>query len=190
MRMVAAGKVWTVEEVQALPEDGMRYEVVDGELLVTPAPTWTHGEAVQELQYRLRDYLRAVGVCHVKAAPADVVLGPRTLVQPDLFVVPLVDGRRPDDWTQAGRMLLAIEVLSPGTARRDRILKRDLYQRLPVPEYWIVDVDTRAIERWRPDDRRSELLADRIEWRPEGTHEPLVIDLAGYFADVLGETRR
>ncbi|HEX8848106.1 MAG TPA: Uma2 family endonuclease [Gemmatimonadaceae bacterium] len=184
-----ATKRWTVEEVQALPDDGMRYEVVDGELLVTPAPTWTHGEAVQELQYRLRDYLRAVRVGHVKVAPADVVLGARTLVQPDLFVVPLVQGRRPADWEEAGRMLLAVEVLSPGTARRDRILKRELYQRLHVPEYWIVDVDARAIERWRPDDVRGELLADRIAWRPERVAEPLVIELGEYFADVLGESR-
>ncbi|HEX8848734.1 MAG TPA: hypothetical protein VF761_04300, partial [Gemmatimonadaceae bacterium] len=69
----------------------------------------------------------------------------------DLFVVPLVQGRRPADWEEAGRMLLAVEVLSPGTARRDRILKR--------------------------------------EWRPEGAVEPLVIVLAEYFADVLGEKR-
>lgn len=183
-----ATKLWTVEEVRALPDDGARYEVIDGELLVTPAPTWTHGEAVQELQYRLHAYLRMVGIGHVKVAPADVVFDPRTLVQPDLFVVPLVGGRRPDDWSQAGRMLLAVEVLSPGTARRDRILKRELYQRVDVPEYWIVDADTRAIERWRPGDTRGELLAERIEWRPEGAREPLVIDLDEYFAAVHGES--
>lgn len=187
---MAINRLWTVDEVRALPDDGMRYEVVDGQLLVTPAPSWTHGEAVQELQYRLHAWLRKVGIGHVKVAPADVVLGPRTLVQPDLFVVPLVNGRRPDDWTEAGRMLLAVEVLSPGTARRDRIVKRELYQRTHVPEYWIVDVDTRAVERWRANELRAELLAERIEWRPEGVEEPLIIDLAEYFADVLGETRR
>lgn len=187
---MAINRLWTVDEVRALPDDGMRYEVVDGQLLVTPAPSWTHGEAVQELQYRLHAWLRKVGIGHVKVAPADVVLGPRTLVQPDLFVVPLVNGRRPDDWTEAGRMLLAVEVLSPGTARRDRIVKRELYQRTDVPEYWIVDLDTRAIERWRAGELHAELLAERIEWRPEGVEEPLVIDLAEYFADVFAEKRR
>ena len=86
-------------------------------------------------------------------------------------------------------MLLAVEVLSPGTARRDRILKRALYQQAQVPEYWIVDVDARAVERWRANDLRAELLAERIEWHPEGAEEPLTIDLADYFASVLGETR-
>jgi Uma2 family endonuclease len=59
-----------------------------------------------------------------------------------------------------------------------------------VPEYWIVDVDTRAVERWRANELRAELLAERIEWHPEGAEEPLVIDLAEYFADVFAEKRR
>src|SRR5689334_10281859 len=58
---MAINRLWTVDEVRALPDDGMRYEVVDGQLLVTPAPSWTHGEAVQELQYRLHAWLRKVG---------------------------------------------------------------------------------------------------------------------------------
>jgi len=187
MHMATPQKLWTVEEVHALPEDGNRYEVVDGELLVTPAPSWRHGTASKLLLVRLHAYATEQGVGDVYHAPADVPYGPRTAVQPDLFAVPLVGGRRPRTWEEAGRLLLAVEVLSPRSARADRIVKRRLYQREGVPEYWIVDVDARLVERWRPEDERPELLAETIEWRPDPARPPLVIDLAAYFAEVVGE---
>jgi Uma2 family endonuclease len=80
-----------------------------------------------------------------------------------------------------------IEVLSPTTARADRHVKRRLYQRERVPEYWIVDVDARLVERWRPEDQRPEILAEQLAWQPEPSQPPLVIDLAGYFREVLGQ---
>ena len=86
---------------------------------------------------------------------------------------------------EVGALVLAIEVLSPTTARADRHKKRRLYQRERVPEYWIVDVDARLIERWRPEDERPEILAEQVEWNPDPAHPPLVIDLAEYFHDVL-----
>ena len=77
-------------------------------------------------------------------------------------------------------------ILSPSTARADRHVKRRLYQRERVPEYWIVDVDARLIERWRPEDERPEILAEQLEWRPDPAHPPLTIDLPAYFRDVTG----
>ena len=62
--------------------------------------------------------------------------------------------------------LLAVEVLSPSTARADRTVKRRLYQRAGVPEYWIVDLEARLVERWRPADERPEVLTDTLTWRP------------------------
>ena len=56
-----------------------------------------------------------------------------------------------------------------------------------MPEYWVVDVDARLVERWRPDDQRPELLTETIEWRPDPARPPLVIDLAAYFAEVVGD---
>ncbi|MGH7717648.1 MAG: Uma2 family endonuclease, partial [Gemmatimonadaceae bacterium] len=113
--------------------------------------------------------------------------GKHTMVQPDLFAVPLVEGRKPRTWEEAGRLLLAVEVLSPGTARADRDVKRRLYQRHRVPEYWIVDVDARLVERWRPDNLRPEILAATLEWRPDPERAPFEIDLVRYFAEVAGE---
>jgi Uma2 family endonuclease len=90
-------------------------------------------------------------------------------------------------WEEALPLRLAAEVLSPSTARADRIVKRRRLQRAEVPEYWIVDLDARLVERWRPGDRRPELLEDRLEWRPEPSLEPLALDLPALFREVHGE---
>ena len=184
--MVMPATHWTVEMVRALPDDGKRYEVIDGELFVTPAPTWSHQRAVRDLLFRIADYLRVNPGLEALFAPADITAGERTLVQPDVFVMPRGPGAMPGGWVEVGALVLAIEVLSPSTARADRHKKRRLYQRERVPEYWIVDVDARLIERWRPDDERPEILVDRIEWQPDALHPPLVIKLSEYFRDVLG----
>lgn len=79
-----------------------------------------------------------------------------------------------------------MEVLSPGTARVDRVVKRALYQQEGVPEYWIVDVASRLIERWTPNDDRPEILAERLSWQPDAAHAPLELDLQGFFQAVAG----
>ena len=170
-----------------LPDDGNRYEVIDGELFVTPAPSWDHQAAVLALAMRLQDYLRASGAGTVMIAPADVEFDSERMVAPDVFVVPLVEGRRPRRWEEVGRLLLAVEILSPSSAHADRQVKRRLYQRERVPEYWVVDVDARLIERWRPDDTRPEILDQQLAWQPDPVHASLVIELGRYFTDVLGE---
>lgn len=173
---------WTVEEVWRIPDDGQRREIIDGELFVSPSPIWSHQYIAIELALALRVYLQQHRVGRVLAAPADVVFGPRTLVQPDILVVPLVDGRPPRDYREAGQLLVAVEVLSPGTARRDRGVKRSLYQRENVAEYWIVDGDARLIERWRPADERPEIISARLEWQPSGAAEPFKLDVQAFFA--------
>lgn len=178
---------WSAERVRALPDDGNRYEVVDGELLVTPAPSRLHQRASRQLFLRLHAYLEAARAGEVMYAPADVEFGHDSMVEPDLFVVPLVDGRAPRSWQDVGHLLLAVEILSPSSARADRVVKRRLYQREGVPEYWIVDTDARLVERWRPGEQRPELLAERLDWRPDPAHAALGIELGPYFAEVHGE---
>ena len=129
MAMPAQPTEWTVEMVRALPDDGNRYEVIGGELFVTPAPSWTHQRAVRELLRVLMPYLEQHAVGDPIIAPADVLFGPKDMVEPDLFVVPLIEGKAPRTWEQVGRLLLAVEVLSPSTLRADRGDKRELYQR-------------------------------------------------------------
>ena len=177
---------WTADELRALPDDGNRYEIVDGELLVTPAPSLVHQDAVGELFLLLAPYARRNDL-HCILAPAEVRFSPNRVVQPDVFVVPFIGGRKPARLDDVHRLILAVEVLSPSSARADRHSKRHLSQSQSVPEYWIVDPANRFVERWRPGDDAPEVLLDSLTWTPREGGEPLVIDLAAYFRRVHGE---
>ncbi len=187
MRMPNLKRRWTADDLEDLPDDGQRYEVIDGELFVTPAPSLPHQRAVLELATILKGYLRAEGVGDLIIAPADVRFSDARNVQPDLFVMPLVRGPRPNRFEEVGRLLLAVEVLSPSTARADRVTKRVLFRDEGVAEYWIVDLDARTIERSTPADPRVDVLVDSVEWRPEGAASSITIDLPPYFARVLDD---
>lgn len=172
---------WTREEVLALPDDGMRHELFDGELVVTPAPRMLHQLVVGELYLSLAEYLAAHDVGRVLLSPADLPLLGGQVAQPDVFVVPHLSFAQ--DWSDAPVPILAIEVVSPSSARYDRGLKRRAYQRAGVAEYWIVDPEARIVERWRPGDERPEILPDRIAWTPREDLVPLILDLGRLFRD-------
>lgn len=174
---------WTADRVYALPDDGLRREVLDGELAVTPAPSLAHQGVAGALFALLREYCKRHGFGEALFSPADIEFSPRRLVQPDVFVVPRVDGKLPRQWSEVKRLLLAVEVLSPTTARHDRGKKRHIYQAEGVGEYWIVDLDARCVERWRPEDTRPEVVHEVLEWRPEGGEEALVVDLGRLFGE-------
>ncbi len=193
-------KRWTAEEVRALMDESRhtpRYELIDGELLVSfdvdeargvrNSPSPLHQRAVGLLLVALADYLDARGFGEVLLAPADLELEPDTIVQPDVFVVPASAGPLRQSWSVVRSLLLAVEVLSPSTARHDRVTKRRFFQRVGVPEYWIVDLDARLIERSRPDDERVELLDEQLVWHPAGAAEPFTLDLPAFFARVHRE---
>ena len=187
MGMPQAAQRWTADMVRALPDDGKRYEVIAGELFVTPAPNFDHQGAVGRLLLRLIPYVDAHRLGYALMSPADIEFDDETLVQPDLFVAPRPQGRRPKGWSEVKHLSLAVEVLSPSTARADRTVKRRLFQRVGVPEYWIVDVEARLVERWRPGDERPEVLTELLEWRPNPAAPPLEIDLPKLFAEILEE---
>ncbi len=177
---------WTAEMARALPDDGKRYEVLDGELFVTPAPSADHQEALTVLFRILDPYVRQHRVGHVWWSPADIEFSPRRLVQPDLFVAPLIEGKRPRKWGDIHGLVLAVETLSPSTARADRKVKSRIYMEEDVGEYWIVDLDARVFERWRMGENRPEILSESLGWQPQVDAPPLTIDLVAYFAEVLG----
>ena len=179
MGMPHAAEPWTAERVRALPDDGQRYELIEGQLVVTPAPQGRHQLVLAELYDRLRPYLGATGAGKLLWSPADIALGEDEILQPDLFVYRTADGSALGYWHDITELVLVIEALSPATARYDRELKRRRYQRAGVPEYWIVDLDSRLVERWRPDDTRPEVLFASMPWQPPGASEPLTLDLAG-----------
>jgi Uma2 family endonuclease len=158
MAMPVPQPISTIEELLALPDDGLRHELLDGEHVVTPAPEVLHQRGVGEIYVALRQAVGDRSDLEVLMSPADIRLGPRTLVQPDLFIVRHGPGGRFRRWVDAPVPVLAIEVLSPSTARRDRTKKREIYLRAGVEEYWIVDPDARVIERWRRGDERPEIV--------------------------------
>lgn len=187
MVMPALSRVWTREEVLALPDDGNRYELVDGELLVSPAPRGLHQRGVLGL-YRVTDpYVRRHRLGGTVLSPADLDLSSGQLVQPDLFVGAMIDGREPVEWDEFSIPILVAEVLSPSTARYDRIVKRQLFQRVGVPTYWIVDLDSRLVEVWTPDAENPEIATEQLTWQPDPKVEPLVVDLGAYFGEVWQE---
>jgi Uma2 family endonuclease len=177
---MAAPTYWTADMVRALPEDGNRYEVVYGELLVTPAPRAWHEVLVQRLLESLGQYLRREPVGVVLGSRGDISWDEATLVQPDVFVVDLTEARTLQ-WARMRHLLLVAEVLSPSSMKVDRFLKRRRYQEAPVPLYWIVDGDERQVEEWTPDDRFPTLQRDRLFWHPAGAAQPFTLDLQDFF---------
>lgn len=176
---------WSVEEVQALPEDPRnRYEAVDGELLVTPAPRLPHQAAVAAVYRALFDLVQTHDVGLVLFAPFDVILDPRTLVQPDVLVLPPVGQEVLRGDAPAPMPLLVVEVLSPNTARNDRLLKRQRYQRAGI-ECWLVDIDSQLVERWTPDAECPEICVERVCWEPEGLGAPLSLELPAIWTEVI-----
>jgi Uma2 family endonuclease len=179
---------WTTEEVRLLIDerDGLspRYELVDGELLVTPAPTHRHQRLILRLALRLQPYLTRHAIGEVFLGPAELRLSSREIYEPDLFVVPSLGGRNPVMGDSLIRPLLVCESLSPGSSRHDRITKRRSFQRNSVPEYWIIDGDAQAFEIWHPADERPALLDEHLAWTPMNGIEAFELDLRDFFASV------
>jgi Uma2 family endonuclease len=188
MGMASPQTRWTAAMVRALPDDGFRHEVIDGEHIVTPAPSWTHQRALRELVRRLLPYLEQHDVGELLFAPADIEFDEHNMVEPDLFVFPRSNASMPRAWEDVSELLLVVEVLSPSTARTDHVRKRRLYERHRVPEYWIVDVDRRVVERWRAGEDVGTVLTERLTWQPNSNVPALSIDVGDYFIDVTGES--
>ena len=140
MSVMATTRLLTRADLDALPDDGLRHELIDGQFVMTPAPGTAHQTLSLRLGSRLDDVIRGTHL-KVLAAPCDVVLGPH-VVQPDVVV-----GQRADFTISdlPAPPVLVIEILSPSTSHIDRGRKREIYAEAGVPHYWIVDPDGPAI---------------------------------------------
>jgi Uma2 family endonuclease len=135
------------EDYARLPSgDGKRYEVLDGELYVTPAPSPLHQRLSKRLQRQLEDYFEARGLGEVFNAPIDLILARHDIVEPDLVIV--AEPAQISQRAIEGVPLLVAEVLSPSTRAQDRGIKMRRYGDLGIPHYWIVDPDAETIECW------------------------------------------
>jgi Uma2 family endonuclease len=173
------GKRWTLEEVHALPENGNKYELVYGELWVTPAPRDRHETILARLTRILDPYVDAQGL--------GLVYHPRAVfrVRRDVEVEPglMVRQPRPDpdgEWETAPWPSLVVEVVSRSSRKRDYGRKRELYMSEGIPEYWIVDGEIRTITVVRSG-RDPEAVTDQLTWMPAGAREPLTFELTRVF---------
>jgi Uma2 family endonuclease len=182
MYMATESKFWTMDELHRLPDDGNKYELVRGELFVTPPPSQEHETIAARLTRLLDPYVGAhnLGLIY---RPRAVVRSNEGEVEPDLMV--RVDrGQRGNGWENAPLPILIVEILSSTTRRRDLRQKREFYMDLRIPEYWIVDLDRRVVQvvrRGEPD----VVCATSLVWHPQGTSMPLTIDLPALFASAL-----
>ena len=182
---------WTADEVRRLIDErpGMspRYELVDGELLVTPAPSDRHQRIIFRLAFWLQAYLTREKLGEVRLGPGELPLVSGEHYEPDLFVLPVVDGRLRPAGDRNFSPLLVCEVLSQSSSRHDRITKRRAFQRNGVPEYWIIDGDAEAVEVWHPDDERAALVDERVLWQPHGATSAFELDVRALFAAVADD---
>ncbi len=149
------GRALTRDDLAAMPDDGHRYELIDGTLIVTPAPGFDHQSVVGELHLILR--AACLEGLKVLLAPFDVVLTKKTVLQPDLLVARRSDFTARDLPTSP---LLAVEILSPSTRHIDLGLKRSRYEAAGCPSYWVIDPATPSITAWELVDGRYELAGE------------------------------
>jgi Uma2 family endonuclease len=137
---------YTYADFEHFPDDGKRREIIDGELYVTPSPATSHQIVVGNLYFLIRRYLEDHRVGRIFLAPLDVVFSQFDVVEPDLLFVSTGRAGVVTRKNIAGSPDLAIEVLSPGPRRTDETIKRRLYERFDVLEYWIVDPRIKAMK--------------------------------------------
>lgn len=137
---------WTYEDYAALPDDGHRYEIVEGVLYMSPAPNIEHQKIAGRIFYHLFTYVELAGLGTVLSSPVDVVLSRPNVFQPDVLVILNAGEEKLQESRIVGAPDLVVEVASPSTAINDRNRKYRVYARAGVKEYWIVDPGSRTIE--------------------------------------------
>ena len=140
-------KVWTYEDYLRLTDD-KRYEVINGRLIEMPAPTTWHQDVSGNLEFIMRMFVREKRLGKVYDAPIDVVLGDRYVLQPDILFISKDRLEIIGERAIMGPPDLIVEIISPATVRRDTIVKKGIYERFGVKEYWIIYPDERAVEVW------------------------------------------
>ena len=136
------------EDYAKIPADGKRHEIIDGVHYVNSSPSTQHQHVSKRLQYQLYTKIELTGLGVLYNAPIDVQLSEFDIVQPDLVIVLNENIRRITPTKIKVAPHLVVEILSPSTSGNDRTLKKDLYERSGVSEYWIVDPFEQQVEQW------------------------------------------
>ena len=155
--MTQAATKMTYDQYCLLPEDGKQYEVIDGELFMTPAPRPKHQKIVVRLTEELSRFVRENNLGEVFVAPVDVLLEQHTVVQPDVLFISAARLSIVGEDAIEGAPDLVVEVLSPSTFYKDLRKKMTAYSQFGVQEYWIVDPETQSIEVYARRDEKLQL---------------------------------
>ena len=155
------GVILTYRDYEALPADGRRYELHEGQLVVTAAPGVPHQRVVGRLFVLLRQYVQDHGLGEVFVSPVDCILSETTVVQPDIVYVESARASLGSTRGIEGPPTLAVEVVSHSTAQVDRGAKLQLYARLGIPCYWIVDPEQHSIDAYAAVDGVFRLMVRR-----------------------------
>jgi Uma2 family endonuclease len=184
MVMPLAVPRYTIDDLNRFPRDGNRYELLDGMLLVTPAPLPVHQIVLARLQYEIHRYLEPRSLARVVGQGA-VEIAPRTHLEPDLLVFPSSYPVR-SRWRDLRGWWLACEVFSEGSVIYDRDFKRDAYLALGVREVWLVNWRDAVVQVSRGAVKDARHRGELV-WHPEGMGEPLTIDLTRIFRGLNDE---
>ena len=179
MHMATKTRRWMRADLARLPDDGNRYEVLDGELFVTPQAAYRHQRIAARLLLALEPWCARHGVGHL-VGPGAVVFGDNEL-QPDVQVIPGPEPTGDAEWERLPQPLLVVEVLSDSTRRRDLGKKRDAYLRIGIPDYWVVDPDERRVLIWTAASQEPAIETERVRWQPRAELPPLDIALDAIF---------
>ncbi len=177
------GKVWTYEDYLRLTDD-KRYEVINGRLEEMPAPTPLHQDIVGRIFLLLSAFILRENAGKVLLSPIDVVLEDRYVLQPDIVFISKDRLGIISEKAIMGPPDLVVEIISPATVRRDTVVKKSIYERFGVREYWIVYPEERAIEVWVLNDKgKYEIFSvAEVEGKVKSkVLEGLEIDLKGIF---------
>ena len=175
----------TYDDYVKLPDDGKRYEIIDGELFVNPAPIPRHQRIIGNLYFALRSWFEKRGGGEAFISPIDVVLGDHDVVEPDVIVIKSERASIIGEKNVQGAPNLVVEVLSDGSRRIDEITKRKLYDDAGVDEYWIVDGELELVKIYRRTASRFERVGE-IGTEQGGTiTTPLLPDFTLAIRDVF-----
>ncbi|MFN6128658.1 MAG: Uma2 family endonuclease [Planctomycetota bacterium] len=159
----------TYADYAAIPADGLRHEIMDGEHIVNPAPNLYHQHVSRHLQFQLLMEIELKGFGVVINSPVDLQISPHDIVQPDLVFVSIDRKSILTPSKIKGIPDLVVEILSPSNTKHDTVVKRQLYERMGIPEYWIVDPEDHTL---------LQLVLDNGAYREVPCHDEVIMTVA------------